>query len=261
MAIVEQEAGALLAAKGLTLCTAESCTGGLLAHRITNVPGSSAYYLGGFVVYANEAKEALLGVRHETLLAYGAVSEETAREMAQGARQRLGADLGLSITGIAGPSGGTPEKPVGSTHIVLSTPKGERCEYHVWRDNCGTGDGRLGNKEESAEAALRLLLAYLQERAGSQESGGMALEFINAPVNVEVQQRGDGTLRPLAFFWRDRWFKIESWGRESSKTQDQHTLHCHLVQTSDGETWELCQDIQTAQWRLARHWAKSYRAV
>jgi nicotinamide-nucleotide amidase len=258
--MVEQEVGALLSAEGLKLCTAESCTGGLLAHRITNVPGSSAYYLGGFVAYANEVKEALLGVRHETLLTYGAVSEATAREMALGARHCLGADLGLSITGIAGPTGGTPEKPVGSTYIALSTAEGERCEYHIW-DNCGVVDDRLRNKAKSAEAALRLLLTYLQKSAGSKGSGGMTVEFINAPVSVEVQQRGDGTLRPLALFWRDQRFKIESWGRESSKTQDERTLDCYLVQTTGGETWELCQDRETAQWKIARHWARCYRAV
>jgi PncC family amidohydrolase len=260
MVSVEQEVGALLLVKGLTLSTAESCTGGLLAHRITNVPGSSAYYLGGLVAYANEAKEALLGVRHETLVTYGAVSAATAREMALGARQRLGADLGLSITGIAGPTGGTPEKPVGSTFIALSTPEGEGCEYHNW-GNCGAVDERLDNKERSAEAALRLLLSYLQEPAGSREGRGMAVEFIDAPVSVEVQQRGDGTLRPLAFFWRDQRFKIESWGRESSKTQDERALDCYLVQTAGGETWELCQDRETAQWKIVRHWARSHRAV
>jgi PncC family amidohydrolase len=259
--MVEQEAGVLLTARGLTLCTSESCTGGLLAHRITNAPGSSAYYLGGFVVYANEAKEALLGVRHETLVAHGAVSEETARQMAQGARLRLGADIGLSITGIAGPTGGTPEKPVGSTYIALSTPDAECCEHHIWPESHGTGDRRLDNKEQSAEAALYLLLAYLQEGAGPPGGRSMGVEFIHAPVGVEVQQLKDGTARPLAFFWQDRRYQIEAWGRQSSKTQNQSILRCHLVQTSSGETWELCQDIETAQWTLARHWARSYRAV
>jgi PncC family amidohydrolase len=157
---LEDEVGARLAARGFTLATAESCTGGLLGHRITNVPGSSAYYLGGFVAYANEAKEILLGVRHETLLAHGAVSEETAREMARGARQRLGADVALSVTGIAGPTGGTPEKPVGLVYIALSAVDAESCQRHVWR-----GD-REANKEQTAGAALRLLLAYLRDRRG-----------------------------------------------------------------------------------------------
>jgi PncC family amidohydrolase len=155
----EKETGALLVARGLTLVTAESCTGGLVAHRITDVPGSSAYFLGGFVAYANEAKEAILGVRHETLMAHGAVSEETALEMARGARQRLGADLGISTTGIAGPSGGTPDKPVGLVYVALSASRVELCQRYVWQ-----GD-RLANKEQSAEAALQMLLSYLQSEA------------------------------------------------------------------------------------------------
>jgi PncC family amidohydrolase len=156
--MIEETVGKLLASRGQTLVTAESCTGGLLAHRITNVPGSSTYFLGGFVAYAYEAKEALLGVQHETLVKYGAVSEETAREMAYGARQRLGADIGVSITGIAGPTGGTPQKPVGLVYIALSTTDGDRCQHFIWQGN------RLQNKAESAEAALQLLLTYLQEK-------------------------------------------------------------------------------------------------
>lgn len=156
---IEEEIGALLASQGLSLVTAESCTGGLVAHRITNVSGSSVYFWGGFVPYANEAKETLLGVQHETLLAHGAVSEPTAREMARGVRQRTGADVGISVTGIAGPTGGTPEKPVGLVYIALSAPDLEICQRYVWQ-----GD-RLANKEQSAEAALRLLQTYLQERS------------------------------------------------------------------------------------------------
>lgn len=164
--MVEAEIGALLLAQGLSLVTAESCTGGLVGHRITNVPGSSAYYLGGFVAYAYEAKEALLGVQRGTLLAYGAVSEETAREMARGARQRMGAGVAVSVTGIAGPGGGMPEKPVGLVYVALSAADGERCERHVWQDDGGDGSPRLANKELFAEAALQLLLAYLQQRGG-----------------------------------------------------------------------------------------------
>ncbi len=144
--------------QGLTLVTAESSSGGLLAHRITNAPGSSSYYLGGFIAYANEAKEALLGVRRETLVAFGAVSEPAAREMARGARRSMGADVGISVTGIAGPGGGTPEKPVGLAYVALSAPGANLCERYVWQ-----GD-RLANKERAAEAALRLLLGYLEER-------------------------------------------------------------------------------------------------
>ncbi len=155
----EEEISALLVARGLTLATAESCTGGLVADRITNVPGSSAYFLGGFIAYADEVKEEMLGVRHETLLAHGAVSEEVALEMARGACQRLGAKLGLSTTGIAGPTGGTRDKPVGLVYVALSAPGLELSRRHLWQGN------RLTNKAQSAEAALHLLQSYLQHTA------------------------------------------------------------------------------------------------
>ncbi|MBR2965676.1 MAG: competence/damage-inducible protein A [Clostridia bacterium] len=106
---------------GETLSTVESCTGGLIAKRLTDIAGVSQVYLGGAVTYANEAKEKLVGVRHETLLAHGAVSEETAREMAEGIRLALGADYGISTTGIAGPGGGTPDKPVGTVYIAVAS--------------------------------------------------------------------------------------------------------------------------------------------
>jgi PncC family amidohydrolase len=156
---LEVQVGKLLTAKNLTLALAESCTGGLVGHRLTEVPGSSAYFLGGYLAYANEAKERLLGVQHATLDDFGAVSAETAEEMARGARRALGADIGLSVTGIAGPTGETPGKPVGLTFIALSTHAGERCERHRWESD------RSGNKILSAEAALDLLRRYLEETA------------------------------------------------------------------------------------------------
>ena len=110
-----------MTARGLTLATAESCTGGLMGKRITDVPGASACYLGGVVSYHNEVKENLLGVRHETLMTKGAVSEDTACQMAQGVRKALGANIGISTTGVAGPGGGTPEKPVGLIYVGIST--------------------------------------------------------------------------------------------------------------------------------------------
>ena len=139
-------------AHGWTLALAESCTGGLIGHRLTNIPGSSDYFLGGIVAYAYEAKERLLAVRHQTLYEHGAVSRETAIEMARGARLALGADVGVSVTGIAGPGGGLPDKPVGLTWIAVSTRDGERAEQFLWK-----GD-RLTNKEQSADAALDLIL-------------------------------------------------------------------------------------------------------
>ena len=111
--------------KGLTLATAESCTGGFMAKRITDIAGCSDVFLGGCVTYANEAKERLLGVKRETLEQYGAVSEQTAMEMAKGVREALGADIGVSSTGIAGPGGGSEEKPVGTVYIGISTKNGE----------------------------------------------------------------------------------------------------------------------------------------
>ncbi len=147
--------GTLLTAKKQTLAVAESCTGGLLTHRLTNVPGSSEYLVGGVVAYAYEAKVATLGVTWETLNHYGAVSEQTARAMARGARERLGSTLGLSITGIAGPGGGMPGKPVGLTYVALVGDTADIVERHVWHGN------RIENKEQSAKAALLLLRRYL----------------------------------------------------------------------------------------------------
>jgi nicotinamide-nucleotide amidase len=121
---LEHVVGQLLLERKMTLATAESCTGGLIAHRITNVPGSSRYFLGGIVTYSNFLKKELLGVKDETLQAFGAVSAQTAIEMAEGLRLRLKADMGVSVTGIAGPTGGTEEKPVGTAHMALSTPMG-----------------------------------------------------------------------------------------------------------------------------------------
>jgi len=153
---VESVIGRLLRQHGLTLAVAESCTGGLVSHRITDVPGSSAYYLGSVTAYANAIKERVLHVRRRTLRRHGAVSEQTALEMAQGVRRLLRADVGLAVTGIAGPDGGTPEKPVGLVYVALAAPEGEWVERYVWN-----GD-RWENKMRSAEAALDLLRRYLE---------------------------------------------------------------------------------------------------
>lgn len=152
---LEVKVGSLLRQSGLTLAVAESCSGGLISHRVTNVPGSSDYYLGSVTAYAYEVKVRLLGVSWSTLEQFGAVSREVALEMAQGVRAALGADIGLSVTGIAGPGGGTPEKPVGLTWIGFSSPEHEEARRFVWQ-----GD-RLQVKEQSAEAALQMLVEYL----------------------------------------------------------------------------------------------------
>ncbi len=152
---LEVQLGRLLTDAGLTIAAAESCTGGLISHRITNVSGSSSYFLGGIVAYSNDAKMRVLGVSRRSLELHGAVSEQVALEMARGVRRLLHSDIAISATGIAGPTGGTPEKPVGLVYIALATPEGEWCERHLW-----AGD-RTANKDLTAEAALRMAVRYL----------------------------------------------------------------------------------------------------
>jgi PncC family amidohydrolase len=155
----EAQIGDLLRRRGLKLATAESCTGGLIADRLTDVPGSSEYFLGGIVAYAYEAKVALLNVSWKTLKAYGAVSRETVLEMARGARNALGADLAVSVSGIAGPGGGLPNKPVGTTWLGLSSGDGEQSDLLQF------GGDRRQNKALAADAALSMLLEYLRRGA------------------------------------------------------------------------------------------------
>ncbi len=153
---LEKQVGHLLNERGLKLVLAESCTGGLLGSRITDIPGSSEYFLGSVVAYAYEAKVDLLGVSWDTLNTKGAVSRETVLEMARGIRDRMKADIAVSISGIAGPGGGTPEKPVGTTWIGFVTDREESA--HVFQFS---GD-REANKIFAVEAALKMLLDYLK---------------------------------------------------------------------------------------------------
>ncbi|HSB02439.1 MAG TPA: CinA family protein [Anaerolineales bacterium] len=153
---LEMQVGRLLHERGLKLVLAESCTGGLLGSRLTDVPGSSEYFLASVVAYAYEAKVALLNVSWDTLNTKGAVSRETVLEMARGIRNGMNADIAISVSGIAGPGGGTPEKPVGTTWIGFVTGKGEWAQvFHF------SGD-REENKKFAVEAALKLLLDGLQ---------------------------------------------------------------------------------------------------
>ena len=153
---LELHIGNLLKQKRLTLATAESCTGGLIAHLLTNIPGSSEYFLGGIVAYSYQAKADLLGVSWDTLNSKGAVSKETVMEMAMGARNKMKADIVVSVSGIAGPGGGTPDKPVGTTWIGLATVSQVEARHFIW-----DGD-REENKKYSAEAALQFILDYLE---------------------------------------------------------------------------------------------------
>jgi PncC family amidohydrolase len=149
--------GDLLRRRGWSLATAESCTGGLIGDKITNVSGSSDYYLGGVIAYSNQIKLEQLGVQSATLEHFGAVSQETVIEMARGVRLRFRSDVGLSVSGVAGPGGGSPEKPVGLTWIGLSTSEFENAWQHLWQ-----GD-RLQVKEQTARQALRLLAETLEQ--------------------------------------------------------------------------------------------------
>ncbi|MGB9756945.1 MAG: CinA family protein [Candidatus Bipolaricaulaceae bacterium] len=154
--MLEAEVGELLREKGLTLAVAESCTGGLLGMRITEVPGASDYFRGGIIAYSNEVKREVLGVPAGILEEKGAVSPECARAMAEGARRVCRADLALATTGIAGPTGGTAEKPVGLVYIALASPEGVRVERHEFRGS------RQGVRWSASEAALALLQRYLK---------------------------------------------------------------------------------------------------
>jgi len=154
--ILEEILYETISTRGLTLATAESCTGGLVSDRITNISGSSEYFPGGVVAYSYEAKVNLLGVSWNTLNTYGAVSEEVVLEMARGVRKIFNADIGVSVSGIAGPTGGLPDKPVGTTWLGLAANNGEWARHFVW-----DGD-RMNNKHHSSEAALQFVLDYLE---------------------------------------------------------------------------------------------------
>jgi len=144
--------------KSLTIGTVESATGGRIADRITNVPGSSDYFKGSVVAYSNETKTGLVGVKKATLESHGAVSEQTALEMARAGRKLLDVDICVSDTGIAGPAGGTPSKPVGLFYLGLAAKDENLSQEHIF-----PGD-REGNKRDAAEAALDMLKQYLVER-------------------------------------------------------------------------------------------------
>jgi len=160
---VEFELKELLLKKGLTLSTAESCTGGMVAARIVNVPGSSQYFLGGVVAYDNSVKVKLLGVKEETLKAYGAVSPQTAKEMVEGVKRLLGTDCAVSTTGIAGPTGGTKEKPVGLTYIGVSVGNRVEVFQFIFKDDSPDPTKRRNaRRRKAAKKALKLLVAMLE---------------------------------------------------------------------------------------------------
>jgi PncC family amidohydrolase len=150
-----ERVGAACRTSGRTLATVESCTGGLVAHLITEVPGSSAYFLGGLVTYADDVKTGLADVPTAVLTAHGAVSAQVAVAMAEGARRRLNVDLAVAVTGVAGPDGGTDAKPVGLVYVAVADAGGDAVRRHQWSED------RTGNKRASAAAALSLVIERL----------------------------------------------------------------------------------------------------
>ena len=153
--LLEEEIGDLLRKHKLKICVAESATGGLMSHRITNIPGSSEYFEGSIISYSNKMKTKLLGVKESTLRNYGAVSSKTSKEMAQGVKMEMDADIGLASTGIAGPSGGTSEKPVGLVYIGLAIKDVLVSKKYIFHGN------RDKNKKSFSDAALSTLKKYL----------------------------------------------------------------------------------------------------
>jgi nicotinamide-nucleotide amidase len=227
---IESQVGRALRERGWTLAVAESCTGGLVGHRITEVPGSSDYFMGGIIAYAYKAKEKFLGVDHATLEIHGAVSEETAMQMAEGVRKAFNVDIGISVTGIAGPTSDLTEKPVGLTWIAVSTRGGVFAESHRWK-----GD-RSSNKVQSAEAALQLASKIIKETPMIES------------IPVEARLDPDGSLRPIAFEWRGQRYQIESLGRQWQEVDSHH----FLVMTAGDRVFELAYLSGENQWQLRR---------
>jgi len=153
---LEEELGEKLRNRKLTIAVAESCTGGLLGSRVTDVPGSSEYFLGGVIAYQNEVKESLLHVPQDVIASHGAVSAQTVEAMASGCRELFKCDIAVSITGIAGPGGGSAEKPVGLVYVGLATASGMISRRFQWDRS------RIQNKESSVRAAMEMILAALQ---------------------------------------------------------------------------------------------------
>ena len=240
----------------LTLALAESSTGGLISAQFARIPGSSAYLKGGVVAYSHEAKSQILQAPLPTLITHGTVSAETALALAHGARKIFNADIGLAETGISGPSGGTPEKPVGLTFIALVADDYEMAERHVWSHD------RVGNQQATVKAALQLLGAAMEKipnpksqipnpksqapNPKSPTSADLQSPTANLqyPTLVSGDLQSDGTLRPHSFVWQGQTLQIASVGRQWVEGERRHVL----VMTANHETFELSGAVNwTAQ--------------
>ena len=249
------ELGAQLDARQLTIALAESCTGGLIASILTDIAGSSRYVMGGVVSYSNFAKMHVLGVQAQTLQTYGAVSPETAKEMANGVRALLHTDLALSVTGIAGPGGGTPEKPVGLVYLHLAAADADWGEMHIWPHD------RVGNKRASVAAALRLALRYLQTRNESvptqERDDSVRQDAPDTPpaaqaraLLVEAAWRA-GQWRPQALWLEGQRKLVAGVGRQHRRPDGAWVM---TVELTDGGRAELLADEGSGVWQLRRYW-------
>ena len=240
------ELGHSLIQHTLTISLAESCTGGLMTSILTDIAGSSHYVTGGVVSYSNFAKSHILGVQPETLAAHGAVSPETALEMAQGVRNLLKTDIAISITGIAGPGGGTPEKPVGLVYLHLTAEDVDWGEMHVWPHD------RIGNKRATVAAGLRLALRYIQEYtiSSSAQPASRPSQDAYPTLLVEASWQNDHW-RPQAAWIEGRRQQIVGTGRQE-RTSD--GVWIMTVELRNGGRAELIADPQAGVWRLRGYW-------
>jgi PncC family amidohydrolase len=243
---------------GVMVGTAESCTGGLVAEAITRVPGSSEYFAGSVVAYHNRTKVRMLGVAETLLKAQGAVSPHVAEAMADGARDRLGADVAVSVTGVAGPGGGTPDKPVGLVFVATSGPARTVASRHHF-----AGDRRTV-RLAAAIAALRMRLTTVEEAVGAQDLPPAAGEGrparaeterppaarparlnADAPM-VEALFGPAGEVTPVAFRWSGRHHQVSQIG---GRRQDEHS-RVFTVMTSESRMFELSLDPTMLEWRV-----------
>lgn len=240
--LIEEYLGDLLRKEQLTLATAESCTGGLIGHLLTNVPGSSDYYLGGAQVYSNDAKQKMLGVRLETLEAHGAVSQETVLEMATGIRKTLNSDVSIAVSGIAGPGGWKRGKPVGLVWIGITAPD----LHQAWKNNW-TGN-RQQIKQQAAIEALALLSNYLAGNEVLQSDQRSKEKFSESgnPVEVWANFDNNGDITPTRFSFRGVKQQIDSVGRQWEK---EGAIH-FLVMVPIDQVYELIFDQQDMRWYL-----------
>ena len=241
---LSQSLGQQLTQADLRMALAESCTGGLIASILTDIPGSSHYVQGGVVAYSNFAKMHVLGVRAETLEAHGAVSPETAQEMARGARALLQASLAVAVTGIAGPGGGTPEKPVGLVYVHLAAEDVDWGEMHIWPFD------RLGNKRATVAAALRLALRYVQERSTRVDPKAPYAEETPPTVLVEASWQ-QGMWRPQGVWLHGQRKQVVGLGRQEAVEDGVWVM---TVEFGDGSRAELQADARSGVWRLRRYW-------